>query len=87
MPKIFGKQIGTVTRAPNGVRATSPKTTSKTFSDRLTTGAKAANTNHGSNRTPAVYGGGKNLNPRNPGTSRKGSGANTGAGNTSPVAE
>lgn len=87
MPRVIGKQIGTVTRAPKGVRATSPKKASKTFSDMTTRGAKAANTNHGDLKAPGVYGGGKNLNPRNPGTRRKGGGANTGAGATSPVSE
>lgn len=86
-PKIFGKQIGVVTRAPSGVKGSTPKKSSKTFSDLTTRGEKAANTNHGDLAHPPVYGGGKSLNPRNPGTKRKGGGANTGAGATTPVSE
>lgn len=83
MPKVFGKQIGQVTRAPSRAGTSSPKTKGKKFNTLLDRGTKQVRRggNH-KTATPKGFGNTKTFTNYPNATPRKGGGANKGAGDT-----
>lgn len=83
MPKVFGKQIGQVTRAPSRAGTSSPKVKGKKFNTLLDRGTKQVRRggNH-KTATPKAFGNGKQFTNYPNNSRRKGGGANKGAGDT-----
>lgn len=81
MPKIFGKQIAQVTRAPSGVGASKPKKVGKTIQTHIDRGQKqVTKRDHSKTATPKAFGGAPTIDKRANAQSRKGGGRNKGVG-------
>lgn len=83
MAKVFGKQIGAVTRAPRRAGTSTPKVVGQKINTLIDRGAKQVRRG-GNDRTatPAGFGGAPTVTRYPNATPRKGSGANRGAGDT-----
>lgn len=81
MPKIFGKAIGHMTKAPAGVGASKPKKVGKTVQTHIDRGQKqVTKRDHSKTATPRAFGGAPTIDKRANAQPRKGGGRNTGVG-------
>jgi hypothetical protein len=80
-PKVIGKKIGQVTRAPSGVGTSRPRKVGKTVQTHIGRGEKqVTKRDHSKTATPKGYGGAPTIDKRANAQKRKGGGRNVGVG-------